>query len=75
MKFVCTVRELADGRWTAQHSSRDVGNVETTAASRGEVLEKMTGELRYRLELCPCSGDSYQHVEIEIDERAHHPAS
>jgi hypothetical protein len=28
----------------------------------------MRGELRYRLELCPCSGESYQHIEVEIVE-------
>jgi hypothetical protein len=46
-----------------------VGQVQATAATRDEAIEKMRGELRYRLELCPCSGESYQHVEVEIVER------
>jgi len=66
MTFPCSIRQLSDGRWTARHSSRDVGDVEVTAASRDEAVKKLTGELRYRLELCPCSGESYQHLEIEL---------
>jgi hypothetical protein len=27
----------------------------------------MRGELRYRLELCPCTGETYQHLEIELE--------
>jgi hypothetical protein len=26
----------------------------------------MRGELRYRLEICPCTGELYQDVQIEI---------
>ena len=66
MKFRCTLDELPDHRWVARHSGRDVGDLKTVAASRAEVIEKMQNELRYRLELCPCSGESYQHIEIEI---------
>ncbi|HET6880525.1 MAG TPA: hypothetical protein VFI31_10245 [Pirellulales bacterium] len=48
--------------------SGEVGVVETSADTREAALEKMRGELRYRLELCPCSGESYQHIAIELDE-------
>jgi len=44
-----------------------LGVVEATADTREAALEKMHGELRYRLELCPCSGESYQHIGIEVD--------
>ena len=30
----------------------------------------MKGELRYRLEICPCTGELYQDVEIEICNQA-----
>jgi hypothetical protein len=66
MKFSCSIRQLSDGRWSARHSSRDVGDVEVAAATREQAIDKLTGELRYRLELCPCSGESYQHLEIEL---------
>jgi hypothetical protein len=66
MKFPCSIHQGRDGRWTARHSSPDLGDIAVTAATRDEALAKITGELRYRLELCPCSGDSYQHLEIEL---------
>jgi hypothetical protein len=40
--------------------------VEVRAGSREEAFEKMRRELRYRLEICPCTGELYQDVEIEI---------
>jgi hypothetical protein len=42
--------------------------VQVTAHSRDEALEKMRGELRYRLEICPCTGELYQDVEIELSD-------
>ena len=66
MRFRCSLRRRDDGRWSIRHSG-DVGVIETTADTREAALEKMRGELRYRLELCPCSGESYQHIEIELD--------
>ena len=68
MRFDCTTTRLTGGRWSVKHASKDVGNVEVSAATREEALEKMRNEIRYRLELCPCSGDSYQHVQIEVIE-------
>jgi hypothetical protein len=68
VKFACTIAELPSGSWKISHESAQVGRVQAAAATRSEALEKMRGELRYRLELCPCSGESYQHIEIEIAE-------
>lgn len=70
MKFPCTLGRTAGGAWSARHSGPAAGTVEVTASTRDEALEKMRGELRYRLELCPCSGESYQHLQIEIVESA-----
>jgi hypothetical protein len=53
----------------ARHDSRDVGSVEVRAATREAVLEKIEGEIRYRLELCPCSGETYRHIQIDAVER------
>lgn len=68
MKFPCTITRLREGAWSARHVGTEVGAVEATASSREEALEKLRGELRYRLELCPCSGESYRHLEIEVIE-------
>jgi hypothetical protein len=45
-----------------------VGDVEVTAPSRQEALEKMRREIGYRLERCPCIGEAYQYVDIELVE-------
>ncbi len=70
MKFPCTISRVEGGRWTIYHTGRDVGELQVTADSREVAIEKMRGELRYRLELCPCSGETYQHVDVEIIEQA-----
>ena len=66
MRFHCTLKRGEDGRWLVRHAG-EVGVVEATADTREAALEKIRGELRYRLELCPCSGESYQHIEIVLD--------
>jgi len=66
MKLTATIVRSDAGRWTLRHESPDLGRVEITAPTREEALEKLRGELRYRLELCPCSGESYQHIDIDI---------
>ena len=68
MRVTCTLTRLPGGNWSARHDSRDVGQVEVHAATREEAIEKMKGEIRYRLELCPCTGETYQHLEVEIVE-------
>ena len=54
--------------WVVRHTGSTVGSLEVTAGSREGAIEKMRGELQYRLELCPCSGETYQHVHIELVE-------
>jgi hypothetical protein len=66
MKFPCSIEGPTGGRWTVRHASADLGDLRVTAASREEAMEKMRDELRYRLELCPCTGDQFQHLEIEL---------
>jgi hypothetical protein len=68
MKFPCTMLRCADGRWCLRHSSPEVGQVEATAPTLEQAVEKLRGEIRYRLELCPCSGDAYQHIQVEVCE-------
>ena len=66
MKFPCTFSKLSSGEWSVRHVGPEVGTVEVTGRSQEEALEKMRGELRYRLEICPCTGELYQDVQIEI---------
>jgi hypothetical protein len=54
------------GQWLARHEGGDLGEVTARGASRDEAIENLRGELRYRLEICPCTGESYQHIDIEI---------
>ena len=68
MRFQSTVERLANGGWAARHESRDVGAVKVAAATREEAIEKLKGEIRYRLELCPCTGETWQHIDVEIVE-------
>jgi hypothetical protein len=68
MRTSCTLTRLPSGQWLAQHDSRDAGHVEVRALTRNEAIEKIKGEIRYRLELCPCTGETYQHIEIDTVE-------
>lgn len=66
MRFPVTITQMDVGTWVAQHSSREVGDVQTNAPTREGALAKIEGEIRYRLELCPCTGETYQHITIEV---------
>ena len=68
MKIQCTITRRGDGRWAAQHNSSDLGAFEVTAESRGAAIEKMESEIRYRVEMCPCTGRAFRNLEIEIVE-------
>ncbi|MDH3716939.1 MAG: hypothetical protein OES79_02345 [Planctomycetota bacterium] len=68
MKFPSTILRKSDGNWSLRHESREIGQVEVTAATREQAIEKLRGEIRYRRELCPCSGETYQYIKIEITE-------
>jgi hypothetical protein len=66
VKFPCTLSRQVGGDWSLRHSSASLGTFQVTAATQEQALEKMQGELRYRLEICPCTGELYKDVEIEI---------
>jgi hypothetical protein len=69
MKFVCKLMRK-DGAWIAEHSSPGVGPVQATAPTREEALRKIEAEIRYWLEMCPCTGEVYRRIEIELVESA-----
>ena len=66
MKAFCTLRALPNKTWQIWHSSSALGDVEISGSSREEVLARMQRELQYRLELCPCTGESVGTVELEL---------
>lgn len=68
MRFPCNVNQLSNGQWSVRHDGSTVGTIEVAADTRDSALEKMRRELQYRLELCPCTGESYQNVQIELIE-------
>ena len=68
MRFCCRVAPRGSNGWSVRYSGTDLGPVEVAAETREDALEKMRRELRYRLELCPCTGERYTDVEIELRE-------
>jgi hypothetical protein len=68
MRFACTISRRGE-KWLARHESAEWGIVSAQADSRQDAIEKLRGELRYRLEICPCTGESYQHIEVDIVEQ------
>lgn len=68
MQFSCTITQLGNGDWKVRHVSDSLGTVEVRANPRQQALEKMRREIVYRLELCPCTGEMYQHANIELVE-------
>jgi hypothetical protein len=67
MKFVCRISQR-DGTWTAEHASEGVGPIRVSASTRGEALQKLEEEIRYWLEMCPCSGEAYRDLQLELVE-------
>jgi len=65
MKFVCQLIENGDV-WTGEYTGTDIGPVRVTAPTRADAVRKLEGEIRYRLELCPCTGETYRDIEIEV---------
>jgi hypothetical protein len=70
MQFPCRITRTPDGSWTAQHDSANLGRVRVTAATREAAAAKLKAELRYRLEICPCTGELYDTVNIDLVEQA-----
>jgi len=65
MKFVCRIWER-NGVWMVEHAGPDVGPIRVTGSTRDEALRKIEEEIRYWLEMCPCSGETYRNLAIEI---------
>jgi len=66
MKFPCQISQLTDGTYCLKYTDQELGKVEVTAPTEEIAIDKMRGELRYRLEICPCTGKLYEDTSIEI---------
>ena len=67
MKFICRISER-DGLWTVEHAGSDIVPIRMAAPTRDEALHRMQGEIHYGLEMCPCGGQAYRDLEIELVE-------
>jgi hypothetical protein len=65
MEFNCVLSET-DGVWHGVYSGADIGPIQVTAPTRAEAIRKLEGEIRYRLEICPCTGESYREIQIVL---------
>ncbi len=65
MRFLCQLTGNG-GTWTGEYTGPDIDPVRVTAATRAEAIRKLEGEIRYRLELCPCTGETYRDIEIQV---------
>ena len=68
MEAFCILSPTPKNEWRIRHSSSALGNVEITGSSRVEALAKMRRELQYRMELCPCTGESVGAIELRVSE-------
>ncbi len=70
MIYRATVKHLTDGRFYARCVAAPAGLAEAHAESRDEALARLEREIRYQLELCPCSGVARDYVQLEVRETA-----
>jgi hypothetical protein len=68
MKYRVTLKQSFGGGYYARCNAAPQGPADAQGASREETLEALRREIRFRLELCPCSGVSEDFVELEVEE-------
>jgi hypothetical protein len=64
MLYRARMQREADGAWVA--SAVELPLCWSRAATREEALQKLRSEIRYRIELCPCSSVDEEFVEVEL---------
>ena len=70
MRYRVTLKRLTDGDFYARCLAAPNGPAAAQAATAEEALARLRQEIRYRLELCPCSAVSGEYVELEVEESA-----
>ena len=64
MKYPVRIQPSREGGFVAVATS--FPNCSSRAATRDEVVAKIREEIRYRIELCPCTGVDDDFVEVTI---------
>lgn len=70
MNAPCSLIRMPNGNFLVRHASSQLGDVDVSGSSREEALTKMRNELQYRMELCPCSGESLGTVDLQVSEES-----
>jgi len=68
MRFPVTLKRLIDGKHQVRCIGTAAGDVCVVAGTREEALERARDEIRYRIELCPCSTVAEDYVELDVQE-------
>ena len=66
MRYRASIQRLAGGDWYAQCADAPGGPAAVQAASRADALEGLRSEIRFRLELCPCSAVADDYVVLDV---------
>jgi hypothetical protein len=69
MRYVAEVKPTLNGRFYARCNAAPNGVAEAYGATAEEAVDKLRKEIRYRLELCPCSALGDQDVVVEVRDR------
>ena len=73
VRLAATLKRLLDGRYQAVSLGTPVGPCEAVADTRDGALEQLRKEIRYRLEMCPCSGVADDYVQLDVREVTNGP--
>ena len=66
-KYSARLGHDLDGSWLA--SALELPNCWSRGRTREEALDKLRSEIRYRIELCPCTGVTDDFVEVVVQEQ------
>lgn len=64
MKFRATLAQNTDGEWVAE--CPELG-ASASGLSAQSALEALRAEIRYRIELCPCTSVPDDYVDLDLD--------
>ena len=70
MRFPVTLKRLIDGKYQARTVGTVAGEVTIVDDTSERALERLKNEIRYRIELCPCSTVADDFVEVDVREEA-----
>jgi hypothetical protein len=71
--YRASIKKLADGDWYARCVAAPGGPAAVQAPSRHGALEGLRSEIRFRLELCPCSAVADDYVVLDVADETSSP--